>query len=203
MLLASAWPVLKASGVDLPPTAKMTEGPFYPDRFPLDTDNDLVQLNQNSICEGEITYLSGKVTDREGKPLSNTLVEIWQVDANGIYLHSRSANAAKRDLNFQGYGKSLTDLNGNYYFRTIKPVVYPGRAPHIHFALTNKNKRLLTTQMLIKDHPLNKSDLLLNRIETEQDRATVLAEFKPEHKNKHGVWVVQHNLILGLTASDA
>ena len=104
-------------------TPAMTEGPFYPDQLPLDTDNDLIIIN-NSLTPavGEIVHLSGKVLTTSGQPLRNAFVEIWQVDGNGAYLHSGTVNKEKQDSNFQGYGRFLTDSTGASYFRTIKPV---------------------------------------------------------------------------------
>ena len=122
---------------ELSRTPSLTEGPFYPDKLPLDTDNDLIIIN-NSITPavGEITHLTGKVLDAKGNPIKNALVEIWQCDANGVYLHTGDSDGKKdkQDRNFQGFGRFLANASGEYYFRTIKPVVYPGRqAPHIHF----------------------------------------------------------------------
>ena len=113
-------------------TPAQTEGPFYPDRLPLDTDNDLLVINESlTSAVGEITHLTGKVVDVNGRPVRNALVEIWQVDNKGAYLHKGSANREQRDAHFQGYGRFTTTLTGEYYFRTIKPVAYPGRTPHI------------------------------------------------------------------------
>ncbi len=118
-------------------TPAQTEGPFYPDRLPLDTDNDLLIINESlSPAVGEVTHLTGKVVDVNGRPISNALVEIWQVDSKGAYLHKDSANREQRDTNFQGYGRFTTTLGGEYYFRTIKPIAYPGRTPHIHVKVT-------------------------------------------------------------------
>ena len=89
-------------------TPKQTEGPFYPINLPLDTDNDLIRLNDSlTPALGEVTHLSGKVTDVQGNPIRNALVEIWQVDHNGVYLHKDSGNAEKRDSNFQGFGRFM------------------------------------------------------------------------------------------------
>src|SRR5437588_2367429 len=83
-------------------TPAQTEGPFYPDRLPLDTDNDLLIVNDSiTPAVGEVTYLSGKVLDAKGNPVRNALVEIWQVDGKGIYLHSACPGVEKRDKNFQ------------------------------------------------------------------------------------------------------
>src|SRR5438067_5053561 len=120
-------------------TPQQTEGPFYPDHLPLDTDNDLLIVNDSiTPAVGEITHLSGRVLDARGNPIRNALVEIWQVDHTGAYIHSGSMNRNGRDANFQGFGRFLTGSTGEYYFRTIKPVAYPGRTPHIHFALKMK-----------------------------------------------------------------
>ena len=116
----------------LQPSAQMGEGPFYPDRLPLDTDNDLLIINDSiTPAVGTITHLHGTIRDTKGSPLRNAFVEIWQVDNSGSYIHSQSSNKAKSDKNFQGYGRFMTSSSGEYYFRTIKPVAYPGRTPHI------------------------------------------------------------------------
>ena len=123
-------------------TPRQTEGPFYPVDLPLDTDNDLLVINdQITPGVGEITHLSGRVLDAQGEPIRNALVEIWQVDNNGAYLHKGSANRENWDTNFQGFGRFLTGSTGEYYFRTIKPVPYPGRTPHIHFAIKRSERR--------------------------------------------------------------
>src|SRR5262245_44122081 len=124
-------------------TPQVTEGPFYPDHLPLDTDNDLLIVNDAlTPAVGEITHLSGKILDARGNPVRNALIEIWQVDASGSYIHSQGVNhnTNKRDKNFQGYGRFLTGTSGEYYFRTIKPVVYPGRTPHIHVKVKIKGR---------------------------------------------------------------
>ncbi len=95
-------------------TPRQTEGPFYPDKLPLDTDNDLLIVNDAiTPAVGEITHLSGRILDAKGEPIRNALVEIWQVDNNGVYLNSRDTHAA-RDKNFQGFGRFLTGSSGEY-----------------------------------------------------------------------------------------
>src|SRR5207253_8190132 len=143
-------------------TAPLTEGPFYPDKLPLDTDNDLIILNDSTTpAVGEITHLTGRILSMAGEPLRNAFVEIWQVDNAGVYLHSGDDRMRdRRDANFQGYGRFLTDAKGQYYFRTIKLVAYPGRTPHIHVAVSQNGRRLLTTQMLMNVHLQNYRDMV-------------------------------------------
>src|SRR5689334_21335705 len=155
-LAAALWYTPGAFAEQLTLTPRQTEGPFYPDRLPLDTDNDLLIVNDGiTPAVGEVTHLTGRVLDAKGEPLRNVVVEIWQCDANGAYVHSRSGNAGKRDGNFQGFGRFLTGRDGGYYFRTIKPVAYPGRTPHIHFAIKAKGHDKFTTQCYIKGEPQN------------------------------------------------
>src|SRR5436189_2244989 len=101
---------------ELARTPRQTEGPFYPDKLPLDTDNDLLIINDAiTPTVGEVTYLSGRILDSRGEPLHNALIEIWQVDHKGAYLHSKSANHANRDTNFQGFGRFLAGSTGEYF----------------------------------------------------------------------------------------
>ena len=128
---AALWQVPGLFAEQLAVTPRPTEGPFYPDTLPLDTDNDLIVVNDDTTpAVGEVTYLSGRVLDRNGQPVPNAVVEIWQCDAKGVYYHSGSGDALKRrDTHFQCFGRFLTGNSGEYLFRTIKPVPYPGRTP--------------------------------------------------------------------------
>src|SRR5215468_9441756 len=142
-------------------TPRLTEGPFYPDKLPLDTDNDLLIVN-NSITPavGEVTHLTGRVLSPSGEPIRDALVEIWQVDNKGVYLHSADSGHRQRDANFQGFGRSTTGRKGEYYFRTIKPVPYTGRTPHIHVKVKKGSRELLTTQIFVNGHPQNVGDMV-------------------------------------------
>ena len=185
--------------IETPPGA---EGPFYPDKLPLDTDNDLIVLSDRTTPSlGTVSHVTGRVVDLKGKPIPNALVEIWQCDQNGIYLHSGSSepNKEKQDKNFQGYGRFLTDRKGRYYFRTIKPSPYVGRTPHIHFAVTKNEKRILTTQMYVKGDPGNKDDFLLNKIKDPNQLAAVLVEFKPVKGSKTGELTARFDIVIGWT----
>lgn len=145
-------------------TPRQTEGPFYPVDLPLDTDNDLIIVNDSTNPSlGEITHLSGRVLDSKGAPIRNAMVEIWQADQHGVYLHKESDGSDKRDKNFQGFGRFLTGSAGEYYFRTIKPVPYPGRTPHIHFAVKMKGREKWTTQLYVKGEAQNEKDFVTSR----------------------------------------
>lgn len=202
---AAAWaavgvlPTLQA-GEEVVPTPRLTEGPFYPDRLPLDTDNDLLIINgRPSPALGAITHLTGRVLDRQGRPIRNAVVEIWQVDNSGAYLHSGTSNRERRDANFQGFGRFLTSSTGEYYFRTIKPVPYPGRTPHIHFKVLRSGKEMLTTQCLIKGDPRNERDGLFRAVRDAKAREALLADFTPLPGSKQGELQARFDLVLGVT----
>lgn len=185
-------------------TPKMTEGPFYPDKLPLDTDNDLIRITDNATpALGQITHLGGRILDSKGQPVRNALIEIWQCDNNGIYMHSRDRNRDKHDTNFQSYGRFLTSSTGEYYFRTIKPVPYPGRTPHIHVKVSIKDKAILTTQLLnVNEKERNEKDGLFKRITDEKKRAALLADFKPIKDSKIDELQANWDAVLGWTPGD-
>ena len=185
---------------DLVRTPAQMEGPFYPDKLPLDTDNDLIVINDTlTPSVGEITWLSGRILGSGGQPLRNAVVEIWQCDNNGAYLHSGTTNAERRDKNFQGFGRFLTGSTGEYLFRTIKPVPYPGRTPHIHFQVKVKGQEPFTTQCYIKDHPGNARDGILNSIRDPRAKASILVDFVPLKESKAGELAAKFDLVLGFT----
>jgi protocatechuate 3,4-dioxygenase, beta subunit len=157
------------------PTPGQTEGPFYPVEFPLDVDNDLVRVTGRAAqALGQVIHVSGRVLDTRGRPRPGSVVEIWQCDANGIYRHPRAAGQGSIDHAFQGYGRTQVDTQGRYQFRTIRPVPYPGRTPHIHFAVHVPGQGRLITQMYIQGEPLNSRDGVLNRIRDPQARRSVI-----------------------------
>ena len=180
-------------------TPAQTEGPFYPDKLPLDTDNDLIIVNDGTTpAVGEITHLSGRVLDAKGEPIRNALVEIWQVDNHGNYLHTRGMSTEKRDSHFQGFGRFLTGSSGEYYFRTIKPVPYPGRTPHIHVAVKMRGRDKFTTQCYVKGHPQNERDGILRRLNAKQ-RENVVLDFTPIPNSRIGELSAKFNIIMGYT----
>ena len=188
---------------ELTKTPRQTEGPFYPDRLPLDTDNDLIVVNDSiDSAVGEITHLTGRILDGHGDPVRNTLVEIWQCDAKGHYIHSgdgRMNGSGEHDRNFQGFGRFLTGSDGGYYFRTIKPVAYPGRTPHIHMKLKRSGKELLTTQCYIKGEKRNDRDMVLRGIRDDAQRSSVQVDFTPVEDSKIGELAAKFDVVLGFT----
>jgi protocatechuate 3,4-dioxygenase beta subunit len=185
---------------ELTVTPKQTEGPFYPSKLPLDTDNDLIVLNDAlTPAVGEITHLTGRILDAKGDPIRNALVEIWQCDNNGAYLHPGSDNGQRRDGNFQGFGRFLTASTGEYYFRTIKPVPYPGRTPHIHFKIKRGGKELLTTQCYIRGEPGNERDGIFRSIRDPKAREALVADFVPIKNSRAGELSARFEIVLGIT----
>jgi protocatechuate 3,4-dioxygenase beta subunit len=185
---------------ELTHTPPQTEGPFYPDHLPLDTDNDLLIVNDSlTPASGEVTYVSGRVLGPTGAPVRNAQVEIWQADVHGAYIHTRSFNAAERDPNFQGFGRFLTSSTGEYCFRTIKPVPYSGRCPHIHYKIKAKGHELLTTQLYIKGHPQNDRDGVRREIEDPRALEAVTVDFVPLPGSKAGELTAKFDIVLGST----
>ncbi len=184
----------------LTPTLAQTEGPFYPKELPLDTDNDLLILNDNiTPAVGTVAYVSGKILDSRGQPVRNATVEIWQCDSQGAYLHQGSSNFEKRDRNFQSFGRFLTGASGEYLFRTIKPVAYPGRTPHIHFKIKHAGKEILTTQLYNQAEAANAKDMVWKRIKDEKARQNCTAAFVPIPDAKAGELAAKFDIVLGLT----
>jgi len=201
-VMAFAAPGVFAEHLDRTP--RLTEGPFYPDRLPLDTDNDLLIVS-NSITPavGEITHLTGRVLGMSGEPIRDAVVEIWQVDNRGVYLHSADSGRRQRDTNFQGFGRCATGGKGEYYFRTIKPVPYPGRTPHIHVKVKKGGQELLTTQIFVNGHPQNRTDGVLAGVRDPLDRELVLGDFKPIKESRIGELSAHFDIVVGLTPADA
>jgi protocatechuate 3,4-dioxygenase beta subunit len=196
------WTVRGAYAEELTRTPAQTEGPFYPNKLPLDTDNDLLVINDGiTPAVGEITHLTGKVLDAKGNPLKNAVVEIWQCDANGVYLHTGDSGSKKdkQDRNFQGFGRFVTGSTGEYYFRTIKPVPYPGRTPHIHFKVKQGRKELLTTQLYVKGHAGNEKDFIWKGTPAGKPRDAITVDFAKLKDSKTGELAANFVIVLGLT----
>src|SRR5947207_7529431 len=184
---------------ELARTPRQTEGPFYPDHLPLDTDNDLIIVNDSlTPANGQITHLGGRILDAHGGPIRNAMVEIWQVDNNGVYLNSHDEHA-KRDKNFQGFGRFLTGSSGEYYFRTIKPALYPGRTRHIHFAIKIKGREKWTTQCYVKGEPQNERDGVLSGIRDAAARASVIVDFTAIKSSRVEELAAKFDIVMGFT----
>src|SRR5262249_48544674 len=185
---------------ELARTPRLTEGPFYPDKLPLDTDNDLLVINDSiTPAVGEVTHLSGKILDSTGSPLKNAVIELWQVDNKGVSSHSADSGQRERDKNFQGYGRFMPGSTGEYYFRTIKPVPYTGRTPHIHVKVKKGGRELLTTQIFVNGHAQNKSDMVLRGLRDPLDRELVLVDFNPIKESKIGELSARFDIVIGRT----
>lgn len=181
-------------------TPRQTEGPFYPDHLPLDSDNDLLIVGDHTTpAVGQITHLGGRLLTPGGEPIRGAVVEIWQVDSRGVYLHSSSSSRAPRDQNFQGFGAFVTGSTGEYRFRTIKPVRYPGRTPHIHFAVKMKGREKWTTQCYVSGEPQNEQDSVLRGIRDPRARQSVIVDFAPVSGSRIGELSARFDIVPGFT----
>lgn len=160
-------------------TPRQTPGPFYPAELPLDDDNNLTEIaGKSGRAKGIICDLNGRIIDINGNSLRDTRIEIWQCDANGRYRHPRENASRPIDESFQGHGSTTTNEQGSYRFRTIRPVPYPGRTPHIHIAVFPPGEPPFVTQLYIAGEQTNETDFLFNDIPWDK-RHLVTADFKP------------------------
>lgn len=188
------------------PSPSLTEGPFYPDKLPLDQDNDLIIIKDSTTpAVGIITHLTGRVLTSSGEPVKDATVEIWQCDANAVYLHTRDSGPKEKqqDKHFQGFGRFTTAAAGEYRFRTIKPVPYPGRpSPHIHVKVKKGDRELLITQIFIRGHEGNARDGVYSGVGDLIDRELVLADFNPVKDSKIGEVQARFDIVLGRTPDE-
>ena len=196
--LASAVPRLPAAAAGpLTPTPRQTAGPFYPDRFPDDIDNDLLAIvGQPGTAAGTPLRLTGRVVDTAGRAIRRTVVEIWQCDANGRYHHSRDRPGG-RDEGFQGFGRTNVDADGAYDFRTIRPVPYGGRTPHIHMLVRPPGSEPLVTQMYVAGEPRNETDGVLNSIRDADARASVIVPLSADVAAGPNAMTATFDIVLG------
>lgn len=186
-----------------PPT---TEGPFYPDKLPLDQDNDLIIIKDSTTpAVGIITHLTGRVLSQSGEPIKDATVEIWQCDANAVYLHTRDSGpkTQQQDKHFQGYGRFTTASTGEYRFRTIKPVPYPGRpSPHIHIKVKRGDRELITTQIFIRGFEGNSRDGVFRGVRDVVDRELLMTDFTPVKDSKIGEYQAHFDVVVGRTPDE-
>ena len=157
-------------------TPEQVMGPFYPIIKPLDRDADLTRIaGKRGHAQGKVIHLMGQVLDRKGEPVRGARIELWQANTHGRYAHPSDTNSAPLDPNFQGYGVQLTDAQGHYRFKTIKPAAYQTgpnqmRPPHIHFDIAGKKDRLVT-QMYFPNEQLNEKDDIFKQLGSDKDAA--------------------------------
>lgn len=177
-------------------TPRQTEGPFYPVEIPADSDQNLVRVaGRPGTAAGEVVQVFGQVRDDSGRPLAGGSVEIWQCDAFGHYHHPRDRGGTA-DPNFQGFGRAVLDEKGYYAFRTIRPVPYPGRTPHIHFAVSGPGIERLTTQMYLAGHPQNARDFLYASLRDPAVRDAVTVAFKAAPEIGPGIEAGRFDIVL-------
>ncbi|MCW5655283.1 protocatechuate 3,4-dioxygenase [Hydrogenophaga sp.] len=176
-LAAPAWlSPARAQARALRPTPSQTEGPFYPVTLPADSDADLLRNGNAVYAKGQPSWVDGTVTDTSGVPVAGAVVEIWQCDEAGHYHHPGDGNRA--DPAFQGFGRVTVGRDGRYRFRTLRPVPYSGRTPHIHVKVRLDRRELLTTQLYVAGDPGNERDFLWRRL-TDEGRAALTVPFTP------------------------
>jgi protocatechuate 3,4-dioxygenase beta subunit len=169
-LAGAAYAFTAAGQSALKVTPPHTEGPFYPIVEQDDKDTDLTMYGDSKVpANGEIITVKGLILDDSNAPIANAVVDIWQANAVGRYAHERDPNPAPLDPNFQGWAIIKTDSEGRYLFKTVRPGAYPvsenwTRPPHIHFKVSRRGYREITTQMYFDDEPLNDVDKLLNEL---------------------------------------
>jgi protocatechuate 3,4-dioxygenase, beta subunit len=183
----------------LSPTPRATEGPFYPKDWRGDADNDLVTVQGEAAkALGQVVHIEGRVLDVSGQPMAGAVVEIWQCDANGIYRHPDDERGGRRrDGGFQGRGRATTDASGNYRFRTIRPVAYATRTPHIHFKVIPPASRALITQMYVFGEPLNARDFVLNAVRDQRQRDSVIVRLQPAERLEAGALAGNFDIVIG------
>ncbi|QBX38087.1 intradiol ring-cleavage dioxygenase [Brevundimonas sp. S30B] len=202
-----------ARAQDIPPIRPATvfqpEGPFYPyDDMPSDQDADLVRVaGLDAQAQGQVTHLTGVVHGQLGEPVGSALVEIWQCDHTGRYLHRDDPNRDRpRDPGFQGYGRTLTDQGGAFRFRTLKPVPYSSpspwgpihRAPHIHVAVSTRGVRRLTTQLYVAGDPGNETDFALLLMASPVQRQGIIRPYVPRNDIESGALAAHYDLVIAI-----
>lgn len=180
----------------LPLTPSDAEGPFYPVEIPEDSDNDLLRvMDMREVSPGQLAYVTGTVRDRDGQAIDGARVEIWQCDNGGVYHHPE--DPGKQDGRFQGFGAMVTDRNGNYHFRTLRPVPYTGRTPHIHYRVSAPGFNRLTTQLYVAEEQKRNTGDILYKQHSKNERALITSSFKPLSADSTGPVATNFDIVLG------
>lgn len=170
-------------------TPAQTAGPFYPRSKPGEADADLSRIaGARDPAEGTVIEVLGRVLSARKGPVGNATVEMWQADAGGIYNHPRDPAYADRDRHFQGYGAVLSDREGRFLFRTIRPRFYDTgnglRTPHIHFRVKGSDIGDLTTQMYFPGEPMNDRDPIYKGLGSSARRMAATARLQAGRRNR-------------------
>lgn len=183
------------------PTPRQSLGPFYPGDPAIGDDNDLARVpGRAGIAQGTLLDLHGTVRTASGAPVPGARVEIWQCNAFGRYHHPRDRSDRPLDPHFQGHGHFVTGADGRYRFRTIRPVPYPGRTPHIHFRVVPRGAAELVTQMYVEGEPANEHDMLLRRVTDPQERRRLIVPLRPA-AGEHAELAATFDIILAGTGA--
>ena len=179
-------------------TPRQSLGPFYPTNWSGDVDGDLVRVQGEAArALGTVLHLSGQLRDAFGAPISGATIEIWQCDAQGVYRHPLDERGTRQhDGGFQGRGRAFSDQSGQYQFRTIRPVAYPGRTPHIHFRITTPDRKSLITQMYIHGEKLNTRDGLLNSIRNPHQRESLIVRLDATDRIEQGALSGRFDIVI-------
>ncbi len=162
-------------------------------------DADLVRVQgQAANAMGQITHIHGRVLNRKGEGVRGAMVEIWQCDSRGIYHHPQQSGLQRRDTAFQGYGRTEVTADAGYSFRTIRPVAYPGRTPHIHFKVSAPGAGRLTTQMYLAGETQNATDGVLSRIRDRRARESVIVKLEQASDLEPGALRGTFDIVLDL-----
>ncbi len=174
--------------VQMPQTLSEITGPLFTARDVAESDSDLTAQHAGAPL-GERMIVSGRVLDESGRPVPNALMEMWQANASGRYRHLVDNHDAPLDPNFTGFGRVVTDANGNYRFKTIKPGAYPWRnhynawrPAHLHFSLFGQGfAQRLVTQMYFPGDPLLEFDPMYMSVPDERARQRLVSSFDWEN----------------------
>jgi protocatechuate 3,4-dioxygenase beta subunit len=190
----------RAAPAELQITPAQTLGPVYPLKE-LPQTADLTRIpGRPGRAEGQVLNVVGQVLNLAGEPVRNAKVEVWQANARGRYTHPSDRNPAPLDPNFDGAAILVTDGEGRYRFKTIKPGAYPVganlmRPAHIHFQVSGKQDRLVT-QMYFEGDPYNRSDPLLNSAPPERKELLIVKLLDETPELEPGSKLVKFNIVV-------